>query len=132
MLRRMSYGELLTSQALAYNIQVKAGSSSTDPDVGFQMSQAAVMEYQFKTCVMEHNLEDESGRALDFGKIPRDVHVLDPRIGGEIASIIERMHQWQQSFPNSETPSASVSSTNGAPGMATTPSTGSSPTSSSE
>ena len=117
-LRRMSFGELLASQGMAYQVSMKSQEGGNDPEVGMKISQATVMEYQFKLCVMEHNLEDETGRMLDFKSVPRDVHVLDPRIGGEISTIIEKMHNWQQSFPNSETPSGDASSSNGASGMA--------------
>jgi hypothetical protein len=127
----MSFGELLASQGMSFQVQMKASQSSGDPDVGVNITQATVMEYQFKTCIAEHNLENETGQLLNFQNSPKDVHTLDPRIGGEIANIIEKMHNWSEQFPNSETPSVPASSANGAGVMATAPAE-TSPTSSSE
>src|SRR6266568_2556750 len=94
-LRRMSYGELMTSQDMAMNI-----------------SRAAVEEYQFRTCVVGHNLMDENDRVLDF-KRKEDVHLLDGNVGQEISRLIGNIHDWQKNFPNSETPSANGSSADG-------------------
>lgn len=120
-IRRMSYGELLASQDMAYQISVKQSEASDgDPDMGVKMTQAAILEYQFKTCIVDHNLEDDSGQMLDFRQ-PQAVHLLDPLIGQEINSIIEKTHRWDKKFPNLSTPSTSASSTNGAAGMAKEP-----------
>jgi hypothetical protein len=131
-LRRMSFGEMLASQGLAYQVSMKASQSGDDADLDLNVTQAKVMEYQFGICVVGHNLEHETGRPLDFKRTPQDVHVLDPRVGGEIANIIDRMHKWETNFPNSGLPSVSASSVNGAAAMAAVEPPTISPSSSSE
>ena len=120
-LRRMSFGELLASQDLAYQVSVKANEQNQDdPELGMNMSQMAVHEYQFKTCIVDHNLEDEQGNKLNFQKVPQHVHMLDPLVGQEIARQIDLMHRLEQKFPNSEKPSINGSSTSDAAKMALT------------
>lgn len=120
-LRRMSFGELLASQDMAYQVSVKASEATgkDDPEVGMDMSQARVHEYQFKTCIVDHNLEDEQGHKLNFAQAAT-VHMLDPLIGQEISKQIDQMHRLDQKYPNSEKPSTSESSTSDERGMATT------------
>ncbi len=121
-LRRMSYGELLASQDMAYqiNVQMQSQNGSAEPEMGAKMSQASVLEYQFKLCIVNHNLENEAGQPLDFRQASA-VHLLDPLIGQEINSLVEKLHRWDKTYPNSETLSGSASSTNGAAEMASTP-----------
>jgi hypothetical protein len=108
--RRMSYGELMTSQDLAYQVQMKASQENPDdPEMGVTMSRIAVVEFQLKTCILDHNLDGDNGDRLDF-KQARDVHLLDANIGQEIVQIIDKMHDWQRQFPNSERSSLNGSS----------------------
>jgi hypothetical protein len=119
-LRRMSFGELLASQDLAYQVSAKANESRDDPELSMNMSQMAVYEYQFKTCIVDHNLEDEHGTKLNFAASPQSVHMLDPLVGQEIVKKIDLMHRLEQNYPNSEKPSTNGSSTTDAVKMATT------------
>lgn len=119
-LRRMSYGELMASQDMMYQIQMKASESDPDnPEMGVDISRAAIAEYQFKVCIVDHDLEDETGRKLDF-KLPKDVHLLDSNIGQEIYNLIDEMHNYKKQFPNSEQPSGNGLSMNGQSEMAKT------------
>lgn len=112
-LRRMSYGELMTSQDLAYQVQMRANEAdASSPEVGLTVTRMAITEYQFRTCIVSHNLEDQTSRALDFSRA-MDVHMLDSNVGQEISDIIDREHNWKQKYPNSQTPSESGSSSDG-------------------
>lgn len=121
-LRRMSYGELLASQDMAYQVSVKEGKDGGDPDMGVNVTQAKILEYQFRTCIIDHNLENETGQKLRFDS-PEAVHMLDSLIGQEINAQLEKMHRWDKTYPNSDTPSISESSTNGATETAASAST---------
>jgi hypothetical protein len=55
------------------------------------MAQTAATEFEFKNCIVSHNLEDDIGNLLDF-KQAVHVHLLDPRIGEEIAGYIDLMN----------------------------------------
>jgi hypothetical protein len=130
-LRRMSFGELLASQDMAYKVSAQSQEGSDDPQVGMSITQAAVMEYQFKICIVDHNLEDANGNKLDFRNNPAHVHTLDPLIGQDIARKIDLMHRLEQKYPNSETPSVNGSSMNGETATVATVPAATSPTSSS-
>lgn len=108
-LRRMSYGELLTSNDMAFQIDVSQENGSRDPKMGVGASTVRIAEYRFQNCVVDHNLTNEADQKLDF-KNPAAMHLLDPNIGQEIDNLIEKMHNWQSSIPNSETPSLGASS----------------------
>jgi uncharacterized protein (DUF305 family) len=129
----MSYGELLTSQDLAYQVSVKENKDgSGDPEAGINVTQAKILEYQFKICILDHNLENESSQKLRFDS-PEAVHMLDANIGQEINAQIEKMHRWDKAYPNSAEPSTNGSSTNGATettaSLPAAPETATSPTS---
>jgi len=51
-----------------------------------------MMEFDFRNCIADHNLEDDQGVILDFGN-PMSLRVLDPRIGAEIDRRIEELNQ---------------------------------------
>jgi hypothetical protein len=126
-MRRMSYGELLQSQDMAYQVQMKAAEGEDDPEVGVSITRAAIAEFQLKTCVLDHNLEDETGRKLVFSNND-DVVSLDASVGQELSDLIDKMHDWSKNFPNSKGPSANGSST----GRSTVTEASDSPTSTDE
>jgi hypothetical protein len=74
-----------------------------------KQAQTAVAAYELRTCVLEHNLEDNEGRLLDL-KNPMSLDQLDGRIGEEIAAHIESMHNWETELPNSNSRSEQSSS----------------------
>jgi hypothetical protein len=109
-LRRMSYGELLASNDMAFSVSLEAGDKgSSDPKMGVGASTGRIAEYRFKVCIVDHNLENEAGTRLDF-RNAQTMHLLDPNVGQEIDAKISKMHDWQATFPNSEPQSPSGSS----------------------
>jgi len=108
-LRRMSYGELLASNDMAFQVSVEAKEGSGDPQMGASMSSARISEFRFKCCVVDHNLENDAGTRLEFTN-PQTVHLLDPNVGQEIEQLITDMHNWEKNLPNSEKPSNGTSS----------------------
>lgn len=108
-LRRMTFGELMTSQDMAYQVSMKASQDVNNPDMALDISRAKVTEYQFGTCIVDHNLEDDKGRKLSF-KSAQDIHLLDSNIGQEIQASIDDIHNWNKQFPNSPESSENSSS----------------------
>ncbi len=108
LLRRMSYGERLHRQDMAMQMSMEADQRKKTAQMNVTPAQTAVANFELKTCVIDHNLEDESGRKLDF-KNPLDCAQLDGRIGEEIANFIDTMHDWEVQLPNSEVRSVSSS-----------------------
>lgn len=53
--------------------------------------QAWARAYEFKHCILDHNLQDEDGKLLDFSK-DGVLSELDPRVGQEIEEAIDKLH----------------------------------------
>jgi hypothetical protein len=94
-LRRLSYGEKLKRQEMSFGaaMKIEGGKQrqSRSSEMVMDMAQTAATEFEFKNCIVEHNLEDDNGNLLDF-RTSVHVHLLDPRIGEEIAEYINMMN----------------------------------------
>jgi hypothetical protein len=49
-------------------------------------------QYDFKNCIVNHNLEDDNGNLLNFAN-PMSLDVLDPKIGAEIEGYIDELNR---------------------------------------
>jgi hypothetical protein len=77
---------------------VSANDRTRDMTGEVAMMQEKVAAYEFQHCIVEHNLENEDGTLLTF---PRDFTLLNPRIGDEIATLIDKMNQFEVDEGNS-------------------------------
>jgi hypothetical protein len=96
-LRRMSYGQKLERQGRASKMQILMQRGSKDVKGEIDTMVLASTLYDFKTCVVSHNLEKNLNGAvvlLDFSS-PGDVAVLHPRVGEEIATLIDKMNNFE-------------------------------------
>jgi hypothetical protein len=94
-LRKMSYGQILERRALTkltFSTQGKGRSSSVAGEIA--MADRAVNLFEFRCCVVGHNLERVEGQLLDLTN-PNDVIALDPRVGQEIEKLIEDMNNFE-------------------------------------
>lgn len=91
--RPMSFGEYLHRRDLA--LQMSMDNRDKNSRVKIDTVQEAVASYELKTCVTDHNLEDESGRKLNLGN-PADFNRLDPRIGQEISKYIDELQNFDE------------------------------------
>lgn len=96
-LRRLSYGEMIERRSLSGKLNLNAtpgkGGKNQDVQAFIQMANRLVTEFEFRNCIVDHNLEDENGTPLDFRK-PTTLSQLDPRIGDEISQYIDTMNQY--------------------------------------
>ena len=99
-LRRMTHGQRLHRQDIAMSMNMEANQRTKTASMNVTPAQTRVAQFELKTCVVDHNLEDEGGRKLNFGN-PADCDQLDGRIGEEIGSYIETLHDWETDLPNS-------------------------------
>jgi hypothetical protein len=93
-LRRMSYGQMLERRSMAANLKVPMAGRAQDREGVMKLMDAAVTLYEFSHCIVDHNLEDESGRKLNFAN-EADIKKLDPKIGEEIDSYISSMNNFE-------------------------------------
>lgn len=108
-LKRMTHGQRLHRQDIAMSMSMTADTKHKTATMGVTPTQTRVAQYEFKTCVVDHNLEDDQGHKLNFNN-PSDVERLDGRIGEEISELIDTMHNWESDLPNSVVKSDVVSS----------------------
>lgn len=92
-LRKMSYGQILQRRALMKLTFTSQGKNK--PAEGeIAMANKAVNLYEFRNCVVEHNLERVEGTLLDLSN-PNDVEALEPKVGQEIEKLIEDMNNFE-------------------------------------
>jgi hypothetical protein len=99
-LRRLTYGQYLQRREMAARMQFSGKPGSQDVQGELAAASRKVVEFEFSNCIVEHNLEDNDGKTLDF-KQPWAVHAIDPRVGEEIGSRIDEMNQFETELGNS-------------------------------
>lgn len=98
-LRRLPYGQWLKRQDMSMKMKMEMRKGDTEGDLDISILNRAVTEFEFKECIVEHNLEDANAQSLDF----RKGYVLDqlnPKIGQEISDNIARLHQFEEELGN--------------------------------
>lgn len=106
-LRRMTYGQKLDRMKHVGKLSVEMGGRGRSARGEMEMLQKASTLYDFKSCIVDHNLEDESGTKLNLGA-EHDINRLDPRIGEEISVLIDKLNNFETEeteLGNSETAS---------------------------
>lgn len=105
-LKRLSFGQKLERMEMATKqvihnddqkgnrAQRRSGNNQENMSVDIRMMQRIVTEYEFKHCVVEHNLTHENGQALNF-KDSATVDLLDPKIGEEISEYIAELNNFE-------------------------------------
>lgn len=104
-IRRMSYGRWLERQEMALKVQFTQtkGKGMTGNVDALQRITTA---FEFKECVVDHNLTDENDQPLNFAS-PTILAVLDSRIGNEIEMIIKDLHEVDEEGKSSSSSTAS-------------------------
>src|SRR5688500_4607942 len=92
-LRRLSFGQVMERRMFT-KLEINTGGKGKDLQGELAMANRRVTEFEFKTCIVEHNLEDESGRTLDLSTA-RDFNKLDPMVGQEIEKLISDMNNFE-------------------------------------
>lgn len=91
LLRRLTYGEVLKRRDMGTKMQLDQNARGRSQAITIDMIQTETTWFEFKSCIMDHNLEDESGRKLDFNNRV-DFQNLDPRVAQEIEQFIAQMN----------------------------------------
>jgi hypothetical protein len=95
-LRQLSWAEMMKRRDIASRMyaDVSTRQNVTQETIRQYMEvvNVAIMEFEFKTCIVDHNLEDDDGNLLDFSN-PMSLSILNPKIGSEIDRYIEQMNQ---------------------------------------
>jgi hypothetical protein len=117
-LRRLTYGQKIQRQQLAMEVSMHSTDNrrNSSPEMAMKMTQERVTVFDFGNCIVDHNLEDENGKKLDFRQ-PQAVFMLDPRVGEEISNHMDDMNNFEddEDLKNSETGFGQQSSPTGNP-----------------
>lgn len=90
-LKRLPYGLVIQRRSMM-RMQVEAGKGRGKGFAGeLALADKDFTLFDFKHCIIDHNLEDETGRKLNFQN-EHDVNKLDPRVGQEIEEAISNLN----------------------------------------
>lgn len=95
-LKPMDYGTFLKRRDMAMKMGVSGAGAGKVEKIDLDILQEEVTRFEFKSTIMDHNLEDEDGNRLNLST-PQDFKRLDPKIGQEISDLIDEMSQWEGS-----------------------------------
>jgi hypothetical protein len=95
-LRKLPYGAKLrrSTEAMKMSVQMGGGRGKKGGKADIEMLQHASTLFDFSHCIVEHNLEDETGRTLNLSD-PNDVNNLDPQIGEEVSNLIDELNNFE-------------------------------------
>jgi hypothetical protein len=107
-LRRMTFGQKLSRQEQAVKMTMEQQSRGGKGNkMSMDMLQHAATVFDFRACVVSHNLEDEEGRRLNLTQVA-DIDRLDPRVGEELAGLINDMNNFEDDLEESGFPEGSA------------------------
>lgn len=91
-LRVMSYDAYLQRRDITTNIKFQSQGKGQAAQGELAMANQKVTLFEFKECIVDHNLEDPDGNKLDLSK-SSSLRRLHPKIGEEIGNLIDEMNQ---------------------------------------
>lgn len=95
-MRKQTYGERQRRADIVTRVTMQAADTRGTPDImHMDIRNLDVTLFDYRTSIIEHNLEDSDGRNLDF-KRTEDLENLDPQVGDEIEGLIRDMNRFDQ------------------------------------
>ncbi len=94
-LKRLSYGEKLHRRAMVSKMQVSSEAKSKNFSGEMQLINEMATQFDFKMCIIDHNLDDEDGNKLNFQNVA-DIRRLDPIVGEEIDELINELNNFEE------------------------------------
>ncbi|KKW09700.1 MAG: hypothetical protein UY48_C0055G0003 [Candidatus Gottesmanbacteria bacterium GW2011_GWB1_49_7] len=92
LLRPLPYGKILERRDGASRmVMEQTRGQRADSRMIVEMAQEWSRWYEFKECIVEHNLEDDGGELLNF-QVKANIYRLDPKVGQEIERLIDEMN----------------------------------------
>jgi hypothetical protein len=92
-LRRMSFSAFLHRQDIMMKMQIEAKEKGDPVGMTMSMGNLETALFEFKECLVDHNLTDANGNKLDFTKAST-FKILDPRVGEEVQDKIQKMNRY--------------------------------------
>jgi len=112
-LKPLSYSQMLERRDNAFRTSqtIPTGKNQRNVAQKFDLESAQrwTREFEFKHCIVDHNLTDDQDNKLDFGN-PMTFSILDPKVAQEIETYIDEMNQEDdealEDFPHAATSSS--------------------------
>ena len=122
-LRQLPYAEMLARRDIITKMSLESVPASLGAEQKDEIQRAHIEmanlesnRFTFRHCIVEHNLEDDNGKLLDF-KDRRTLERLDPKIGMEIEEAIDKLNQEDEEELQNFTEQPSSSSTETQPAL---------------
>lgn len=93
-IRQMTYGEKIMRSGMSGAMKLLKDNKQSDYVGEMSMETQKITLWDFANLIVEHNLEDIDGRALNF-KIEGDVRKLTSKIGEEVGSLIDKHNNFE-------------------------------------
>jgi hypothetical protein len=90
-LRPLPFGKVLERRENASRMSMEQTGRKTGGKIDFSILQSWSRAFDFKECIVDHNLEDANGDLLDFSKATT-LKMLDPKVGSEIEALIDDLN----------------------------------------
>jgi hypothetical protein len=113
-LKQLSFDEMLErrDKAMRMSMESNTGRGNTGK-ISLDSAMQWTRFFEFSKCIVDHNLEDDSGNKLNFAN-KMTLKVLDPKVGQEIERYIDELNQEdEESFEDFTKRVSSSSETNG-------------------
>lgn len=91
-LQQLSYWDMLKRQDNTTRMSMEAAQKNENRKVDIEFTSQWTTEFDFKNCIVDHNLEDAEGKKLDLTNT-MTLNILDPRVGQEIADLISALNE---------------------------------------
>lgn len=91
-LQQLSYWDMLKRQDNTTRMSMEAAQKNENRKVDIEFTSQWTTEFDFRNCIVDHNLEDAEGKKLDLTNT-MTLSVLDPRVGQEIADLIAALNE---------------------------------------
>jgi hypothetical protein len=93
-LKQLSFDQMLERRDKAMKMSMDQRFDERKPSNRVELESAMQWTrfFEFSNCIVEHNLEDDSGAPLNFNN-PMTLRILDPKVGQEIERYIEALNQ---------------------------------------
>lgn len=94
MVRPLPYGKKLARRDKASRMKMNTGDGKGKPSTEIQLETLSewATQYDFAYCIGDHNLTDKNKVKVDFTN-PMSFALLDPKVGTEIAEIIDALNE---------------------------------------
>ena|SRR6266545_4107564 len=95
-LKKMSYGDTLARA----DLQMSAPMAETNGnrEIKFETSPKDTALFDFRKCIVDHNLEDADGKKLDLTSA-QGLDQLDPAVGIELSDLIDKLNSAEDMTP---------------------------------